>query len=117
MKDKYKLTSGALIVGLLFLTSCNDKKEYVEKVRQVSDTTDFEQKPEIEISDLPKENRISRGKDGIAIGTLDPEKPGYMINPFTLEAIDISGIPAGTKIRDPNDPNPDHILRVPHGVK
>jgi len=34
-------------------------------------------------------------------------------NPFTGGSVDVEGIPAGTKVRDPNDKNEAHIFRVP----
>ena len=34
-------------------------------------------------------------------------------NPFTGGIVDVEGIPANTKVRDPNDKNPTHIFRVP----
>lgn len=125
MNYKFKLTQTALIGGFLFLNACSDKKEYVEIVKEDSETVE----PELETPEIPEsaevpdidedsiENKLVRGKNGIVIGTLDPEKPGYMINPYTLETMDVRGIPAGTKVRDPHDPNPNHILIVPSTTK
>ncbi|MGJ8658016.1 MAG: hypothetical protein ACSHX6_16330 [Akkermansiaceae bacterium] len=43
--------------------------------------------------------------------------PGHVgkkvINPFTGKQVDVEGIPANTKVRDPNDKDPTHIFRVP----
>jgi hypothetical protein len=36
-----------------------------------------------------------------------------VINPYTGKLVDVEGIPANTKVRDPNDPDPTHIFRVP----
>lgn len=42
-----------------------------------------------------------------------PGKDGYVYNPWTNKAVDVRGLPKGTKVKDPNDPNPDHHFRVP----
>ncbi len=42
-----------------------------------------------------------------------PDKPGFVYNPFTQNQVDVRGIPSGTKVRDPHDPNPAHVFRVP----
>jgi hypothetical protein len=36
-----------------------------------------------------------------------------VINPFTGQLVDVEGIPAGTKVRDPNDKDTSHVFRVP----
>jgi hypothetical protein len=41
------------------------------------------------------------------------QKGKKVINPFTGKIVDVEGIPANTKVRDPNDKNPTHIFRVP----
>lgn len=42
-----------------------------------------------------------------------PGKPGYLINPWTKEEVDVRGIPPGALVVDPNDPNHAHKFRVP----
>jgi len=42
-----------------------------------------------------------------------PGKPGYVYNPWTNKAVDVRGIPSGELVRDPQDPNKNHIFRVP----
>ena len=42
-----------------------------------------------------------------------PGKEGFVFNPFTNNPVDVRGIPSGTLVRDPQDPNPDHKFRVP----
>lgn len=42
-----------------------------------------------------------------------PGKKGHVYNPFNQNEVDVEGIPSGTKVRDPHDPNADHIFRVP----
>lgn len=137
MKNKFKLSIGTLIIAFLSLSSCNDKKNYVEKVREssaeVSEIKNAEQILVVEpipgliysgiidsseVPKVPDENLITRGKDGVAIGRpLPPSRPGFVMNPFTNNMVDVRGVPAGTKVRDPSDPNPDHIFRVPNGNK
>jgi hypothetical protein len=42
-----------------------------------------------------------------------PGKQGFVFNPFTNNAVDVRAIPAGTLVRDPNDPDAEHKFRVP----
>ena len=42
-----------------------------------------------------------------------PGKAGYVFNPYTKNQVDVRGIPSGTLVRDPHDPNPAHKFRVP----
>ncbi len=41
------------------------------------------------------------------------QKGRKVINPFTGDLVDVEGIPAKTKVRDPNDKDPSHVFRVP----
>lgn len=47
------------------------------------------------------------------IGAHIPDRPGYIFNPFTQNAVDIRGIPPNSLVRDPVDPNHDHKFRTP----
>lgn len=40
-------------------------------------------------------------------------KEGFIFNPYTQNQVQVEGIPSGTLIRDPHDPNPAHKFRVP----
>lgn len=43
-----------------------------------------------------------------------PGKAGYVFNPFTNNPVDVRGIPSGTLVEDPQDPNGSkHRFRVP----
>lgn len=42
-----------------------------------------------------------------------PDKEGFFFNPWTNNPVDCRGIPPGTLVRDPGDPDPDHKFRVP----
>ncbi len=42
-----------------------------------------------------------------------PEKDGFVFNPYTHNQVDVRGIPSGTKVRDPHDPNSAHVFKVP----
>lgn len=42
-----------------------------------------------------------------------PGREGFVFNPFTNNPVDVRGIPPGTLVVDPQDPNPDHKFRVP----
>lgn len=42
-----------------------------------------------------------------------PGKEGYVFNPFNNNPVDVRGIPPGTLVRDPADPDKEHKFRVP----
>jgi len=42
-----------------------------------------------------------------------PGRPGHVFNPYTQNMVDVDGIPAGTKVRDPQDPDESHTFYVP----
>ena len=42
-----------------------------------------------------------------------PGKDGFVFNPYNNNPVDVRGIPPGTLVRDPQDPDPDHKFRVP----
>lgn len=42
-----------------------------------------------------------------------PGREGMVFNPFTNNPVDVRGIPSGSLVRDPADPNMDHKFRVP----
>lgn len=52
-------------------------------------------------------------REGIPI----PGKPGFIFNPWTNNPTDVRGIPAGTLVRDPQDPDKSHKFRVPKPAK
>lgn len=47
------------------------------------------------------------------VGIPIPGKEGFVFNPFTNNPVDVRAIPSGTLVRDPQDPNEDHLFRVP----
>ncbi len=48
------------------------------------------------------------------VGLPIPGKPGFIFNPFTNNPVDVRGIPSGTLVEDPQDPNGSkHRFRVP----
>jgi len=48
------------------------------------------------------------------IGLSVPNRPGYALNPFTQNPVDIRGIPPGSLVMDPVDPaKADHKFRTP----
>lgn len=42
-----------------------------------------------------------------------PGREGMVFNPFTNNPVDVRGIPSGSLVRDPADPNMEHKFRVP----
>jgi len=67
--------------------------------------------------DKPDVGDIAKDKPkvpkNIKFGAPVPNKPGFLFNPYTHNQVDARGVPSGTKIRDPNDPDPTHVFRVP----
>ncbi len=45
--------------------------------------------------------------------TMSPNRPGFVLSPYTNAEIDVRGLKSGTLVRDPADPNPDHKFYVP----
>ena len=37
-------------------------------------------------------------------------KPGFVFNPYTYDEVDVRGVPSGSVVRDPSDPNRDKNL-------
>lgn len=50
---------------------------------------------------------------GHPYATKIPGKEGFVFNPFTNNPVDVRGIPSGTLVRDPQDPDESHKFRVP----
>lgn len=42
-----------------------------------------------------------------------PGKSGFVFNPYTNGIVDVRGVPPGTLVRDPADPDQSHMFRVP----
>jgi hypothetical protein len=58
--------------------------------------------------------RIDPNPAGVPTAKWAPGQVGKkVINPYTGRLVDVEGIPANTKVRDPNDADPTHIFRVP----
>lgn len=68
---------------------------------------------EVSVDDHPpaQEGAVAPGQWPVAAPA--PGKPGFCINPYTGGHVDVRGIPAGFLVRDPKDPDPDHMFRVP----
>ncbi|MEN8848394.1 MAG: hypothetical protein ABF377_10030 [Akkermansiaceae bacterium] len=86
-----------------------------EKAKPTSPSADHSssqaksEKPSQPDPEMPKPLPKSKYKTAKAT----PGKPGYVTNPFTGGNVDVRGIPPGSLVRDPNDPNPDHKFRMP----
>ncbi len=70
------------------------------RVKAASRYTPQEAKPDVNPTGPPTAVKI-------------PGKPGFVYNPFNKNEVDVDGIPPGTKVRDPFDPDQSHIFRVP----
>ncbi len=40
-------------------------------------------------------------------------RPGFVFNPYNQNMVEVNGMASGTKVRDPQDPDPSHIFVVP----
>ena len=47
------------------------------------------------------------------VGKPVPGNKNLAISPYTKNPVDIQGIPPGCLVRDPSDPNPDHVFHAP----
>jgi len=74
---------------------------------QVPPVPDSKTTPDPNVPDLP----TATGSTPVARPI--PGKPGYVFNPWNHNPVYIQGIRSGSKVRDPADPNKDHIFRVP----
>ena len=69
-------------------------------------TATSDQNPSVETNTNRKKNYQTARKI--------PGKAGYVFNPWTMEPVDVRGIPSGSLVQDPNDPNKSiHRFRVP----
>ncbi len=73
------------------------------------------------IPDLPPVNEqlVSSNQTAIPVNIAIPVasrvagRPGFVFNPYNQNMVEINGIISGTKVRDPQDPDPSHIFVVP----
>ncbi len=108
------------IAAAMILTSCGltpssaiEPREGVEINRDIVNVPDDSTyKDRVKKEEVAKENKKEVEKpykekiitkDEISTAKPAPNKPGFLINPFTGELVDAVGIPSGIKIRDPND--------------
>lgn len=61
----------------------------------------------------PNENKPTAQKKEYPFAVKVPGRPGFVYSPYTNAEINVADIPRGTPVRDPDDPNTDHIFRVP----
>jgi hypothetical protein len=66
-----------------------------------------------ETGDAPAPPPPSTEKKDFPKGISIPGKDGFVFNPYNNNPVDVRGIPPGTLVRDPQDPDPDHKFRVP----
>ena len=79
-------------------------------------TTDEVEPDPIEDRDLnddPNATNTAEPVKTIPTAKRVPGRPGFVFNPFTQNMVDVDGIPEGTKVRDPQDDNEDHLFIVP----
>ena len=123
-----------LCIGLL--VSCSDKQDVSSNESNASEKADslmFEEEvgeliptptekpshpllqyaPSGEPSEEDKKKMRIPGADGYLTALPVPGHEGCAFNPYTFKIVDLQGIPSGTKVRDPMDPNPDHVFRAP----
>jgi len=52
-------------------------------------------------------------QSALPIATRVAGRPGFVFNPYNQNMVEINGVMSGTKVRDPQDPDPSHIFVVP----
>lgn len=62
---------------------------------------------------LEEANAVKVAPKDFPLGVPVPGMPGFCFNPFTKNKVDLRGIPPGTLVRDPDDPDPTHKFRAP----
>jgi len=105
------------------VTSEQDRQLAASQARLEEDArlrAERERKEALELSpeiDKPDIKEVVKDKPvvpkDLKFGAPVPNKPGFVFNPYTHNQVDARGVPSGTKIRDPNDPDPSHVFRVP----
>lgn len=40
-------------------------------------------------------------------------RPGFVFNPYNQNMVEVNGVRSGTKVLDPQDPDPSHVFVVP----
>lgn len=63
--------------------------------------------------DLPKPPPGNPPRPPYRVAERVEGKEGYVHNPWTNEEVDVRGIPDGTLVRDPKDPDTGHKFRIP----
>ena len=65
--------------------------------------------------ELPPGNRPAQeGKRDYPVAVRVPGKRGFVFNPYTNGLVDVRGISPGTLVKDPEDPEPTHMFRLPN---
>ena len=91
-------------------------------VRTAGGLTGFVHRSQIDFSNPPEETGTPENEVDITaikkqknhpFGVALPGKPGFVLNPYTNSIVDVSGLRAGTLVRDPRDPVKDRAFRVP----
>lgn len=52
-------------------------------------------------------------ESAIPVASVVAGRPGFVFNPYNQNMVEVNGIRPGTKVRDPQDPDPSHIFVVP----
>ncbi len=52
-------------------------------------------------------------ESAIPVASVVAGRPGFVFNPYNQNMVEVNGIRSGTKVRDPQDPDPSHIFVVP----
>lgn len=51
-------------------------------------------------------------KPSLPVAKAIPSKPGFVFNPYTYDPVDVRGVPSGSTVIDPNDPDKSHQFIV-----
>ena len=108
---KLILLTPITIAGLL-VCSCGTSPDASEEINPVINET-FVKTNEDNFESVNFDQTAIPVNSAIPLATPVAGRPGFVFNPFNQNMVDVVGLRAGMKVRDPQDPDPSHIFVVP----
>jgi len=97
-----------IVLALVLITnSCGSSPKEVPVVRPHLPAPASQDTPPS--SELP----VSPNQTGIPVASRVAGRPGYVFNPYSQNMVEVKGMKSGTKVRDPEDPDPSHVFVIP----
>ena len=100
----------AIILGML-VSSCGSSPDVSDGIAPVIHETVVQYPDQTEIVNF--EQSAIPVNSAIPLAIPVAGRPGFVFNPFNQNMVDVDGLSAGMKVRDPQDPDPSHIFVVP----